>query len=140
MVTVPQTLERVKRDLAQLLTPEAIRQACYEHQHRWRERILDPVTTIHFFIQQVLHGNTACIHLRHLTGQSITAPAYCLARQRLRSQCCNASSSVSRGYSMRCRSTRSCSAVIEKPKGTFYISTASHTHTPVSGPASVWRA
>src|SRR5947207_576188 len=83
MVTVSQTLERVKCDLAQLLTPEAIRIACHEQQHRWRERILDPVTTIHLFIQQVLHRNTACTHLRHLTGKAVTAPAYCLARQRL---------------------------------------------------------
>jgi DDE family transposase len=83
MVTLPQTLERVKSDLAQLLTPQSIRQVCDEHQHRWRERVLDPVTTIHLFIQQVLHGNTACQHLRHLGGGAITAPAYCQARQRL---------------------------------------------------------
>jgi hypothetical protein len=83
MVTLPQTLERVKSELARLLTPDSIRQVCAEHQHRWRERVLDPVTTIHLFIQQVLHGNTACLHLRHLSGEPVTAPGYCQARKRL---------------------------------------------------------
>ena len=27
--------------------------------HSWRKRLLDPVTTLHLFILQVLHGNTA---------------------------------------------------------------------------------
>jgi hypothetical protein len=83
MVTVSQTLERVKRELAQLLTPESIRQACRENNYVWRQRTLGPVATIHLFIRQVLHGNTACHHLRHLTGEPVTASAYCQARKRL---------------------------------------------------------
>ena len=83
MVTVSQALERVKSDVAKLLTPDAIRQACHENGHRWRKRLLDPVTTLQLFIQQVVHGNTACTHLRHLTGEPVTAAAYCQARKRL---------------------------------------------------------
>jgi hypothetical protein len=30
--------------------------------------VLDPVTTLHLFILQVLHRNTACSHLPHLSG------------------------------------------------------------------------
>jgi len=51
--------------------------------HRWRERLLDPVTTIHLFLLQVLHGNAARSHLPRLTGQPFTASAYCQARARL---------------------------------------------------------
>src|SRR5882724_13208254 len=32
---------------------------------------------------QILHGNTACTHLRHLTKLNVTASAYCQARMRL---------------------------------------------------------
>lgn len=74
MVTsIAQALREIKGDLGQYLEPEAIRQACVEAGHEWRERLLDPVTTIQLFLLQVLHGNTACSHLPHLAGQSFTA-------------------------------------------------------------------
>ena len=38
---------------------------------------------LHLFLQQILHGNTACEHLTHLTGLSFTAAAYCKARMRV---------------------------------------------------------
>jgi hypothetical protein len=41
------------------------------------------VTTIQLFFAQILHGNTACTHLRHLTKLDVTASAYCQARRRL---------------------------------------------------------
>ena len=59
------------------------RQLCRSLGHRWRERILGPVTTIHLFVLQVLHGNTACAHLPHLSGMAFTDSAYCEARSRL---------------------------------------------------------
>src|SRR5205823_6586631 len=37
----------------------------------------------YLFLQQVLHGNTAVGHLRHLSGLDFTDSAYCQARQRL---------------------------------------------------------
>ena len=45
--------------------------------------LLDPVTTIQLFFVQILHGNTACTHLRHLTKLNVTASAYCQARMKL---------------------------------------------------------
>jgi hypothetical protein len=49
----------------------------------WRDRLLTPVTTMQLFLLQILHGNTACSHLPHLSGLRFTAAAYCQARARL---------------------------------------------------------
>jgi hypothetical protein len=46
----------------------------------WRDRVLTPVTTIQLFLLQILHGNTACRHLPHLSGLRFSAAAYCQAR------------------------------------------------------------
>jgi hypothetical protein len=62
---------------------EAILKACQETGHRWRQRKLGPVATVPLFILQVLHGNTAIRHLRHLTKGPLNAAAYCKARMRL---------------------------------------------------------
>jgi hypothetical protein len=51
--------------------------------HVWRQRVLDPATTLALFILQVLHGNTAITHLRHLSGLTVAASSYCTARGRL---------------------------------------------------------
>lgn len=83
MVTIDQALERVKSEIATVLSGEEIRKVCREFKHTWRERQLDPVTTIHLFIQQVMHGNTACTHVSHFADQRVTASAYCEARKRL---------------------------------------------------------
>ncbi len=51
--------------------------------YAWRERCLDPVTTTQLFFVQVVNGNTACTHLRHLTKLKVSASAYGQARTRL---------------------------------------------------------
>lgn len=76
-------LARLRQDLAACLSPEAIRQACRDQGHRWRERRLGPVATVSLFLLQVLHGNTACQHVVHFAGWTASASAYCRARQRL---------------------------------------------------------
>jgi Transposase DDE domain len=76
-------LARLRQDLAAGLSPEAIRRACRDEGHRWRERQLGPVATVSLFLLQVLHGNTACQHVVHFAGWSATAGAYCQARKRL---------------------------------------------------------
>jgi hypothetical protein len=76
-------LHQIKSDVARHLEPAVIRQACAAVDHRWRERVLDPVTTIHGFLLQVLYGNTACDHVSHLMGRSFSGEAYCQARARL---------------------------------------------------------
>jgi hypothetical protein len=50
---------------------------------KWRDRVLTPVRTIQLMLLQVLHGNTAINHLRHLSDLPFTAGAYCQARKRL---------------------------------------------------------
>lgn len=73
----------VKRTVANHLTPRAIEQACHSERYRWRQRELGPTRTIHGFITQILHGNTACSHTVRLAGFDCSAEAYCQARARL---------------------------------------------------------
>ena len=84
MVTIIlSALARIKADVATHLQAAHIEQLCAELGYTWRERVLTPVVTIHAFLLQVLHGNTACTHVPHLMGGSFTGEAYCQARQRL---------------------------------------------------------
>ena len=83
MVNIASAVHRVKDDLPGLLTP-LVEQALREHpDHAWRDRVLNPLATVLLFVQQVMHGNTAITHLRHLSSLPFTAAAYCKARQRL---------------------------------------------------------
>ena len=77
-------LQRFTTEWAALLQPEAILAACGEVGYiAWRDRVLTPVTTIQLFLLQILHGNTACSHLPHLSGLRFSAAAYCQARAKL---------------------------------------------------------
>jgi hypothetical protein len=77
-------LHRLTGEWAALLQPEAILAACGEVGYTgWRDRLLTPVTTVQLFLLQILHGNTACSHLPHLSGLRFSAAAYCQARARL---------------------------------------------------------
>lgn len=76
-------LRGLKRNPARLLDRPAIAEVCRRAGHSWRATLLDPVATIHLFLIQVLHGNTAINHLPRLTRRSFTDSAYCQARIRL---------------------------------------------------------
>src|SRR5262245_38696041 len=77
-------LTRLKTDWATQLQPDAISAACQEAGYTsWRDRVLTPVTTMQLFLLQILHGNTACSHLPHLSGLRFSAAAYCQARAKL---------------------------------------------------------
>jgi len=76
-------LARLRQDIAAGLSQEMIEEACRQVKHRWRQRVLDPATTIYLFLLQVLHGNTACRHVVHFGGWTFTDTAYCMARKRL---------------------------------------------------------
>jgi hypothetical protein len=79
-------LQRFTGGWAMLLQPEAILTVCREIGYTytsWRDRVLTPVTTMQLFLRQILHGNTACSHLPHLSGMHFTAAAYAQARARL---------------------------------------------------------
>lgn len=72
-----------KADVGRALSAQTIEDLCDNLGHGYRHRLLDPVTTVHAFLTQVLHGNTACAHLPHLTGQRFSASGYGKARARL---------------------------------------------------------
>src|SRR5947209_6743681 len=81
--SISRALERIKQDLEPYLPAEAILAACRAHGRPWRERLLGPVQTIHLFVLQVLHLNTAITGLRHLVKFDFAESSYCEARQRL---------------------------------------------------------
>src|SRR5688500_18605585 len=85
MVThITAILQRFTGEWAMLLQPEAILTVCRELGYTtWRNRLLTPVTTVQLFLLQILHGNTACSHLPHLSGLRFSTAAYCQARSRL---------------------------------------------------------
>src|SRR5438552_4465342 len=81
--TISAVLQRIKSDLQEFLPAAVVLDACRQVGHVWRRRRLDPVLTLHLFILQVLHFNTALSHLRHLSKVPMTAAGYCKARLRL---------------------------------------------------------
>src|SRR5258708_21854063 len=83
MASIASSLQRIKDTPLGLLDRRMVEQACHDCHYTWRERELDPATTIALFLQQVVHGNTSCGEVRHLAGRSFTAQAYCDARARL---------------------------------------------------------
>lgn len=85
MASLLGAIARVKRDVLAALDRTAVERVCDELGHDWRDRTLDPATTVALFVQQVLHGNISCGEVRHLAGDTgrFTASAYCQARTRL---------------------------------------------------------
>jgi hypothetical protein len=82
-LSIPQIMRQFKADVATAVSAETIERICGCLRHTWRNRILDPTTTVHVFLLQILHGNTACTALSRLAGVSFSATAYCAARTRL---------------------------------------------------------
>src|SRR5437588_44418 len=82
-MNIAQALTFIKDHSTDSVPATLIRQLCRQLGYRWRERDLGPVVTTHLFLQQILHGNTAASHLRHLSGLSFTESGYCQARARL---------------------------------------------------------
>jgi hypothetical protein len=74
---------RLRQDITAALSKDAIEEACRRHDYRWRNRLLDPATTIYLFLLQVLHGNTACQHVVHFGCWKFSVSAYCQARKRI---------------------------------------------------------
>lgn len=83
VTTISQALCHLKTNLDDILSPALIRQLCDDLHLPFRERLLTPAVTTYLFTQQILHGNTAIAHLRHLAGLDFTDSAYCQARTRL---------------------------------------------------------
>ena len=82
-LNISEIVGQFKSDVAKALSAETIAKICGYLGYAWRERVLDPVTTVHVFLLQILHGNTACTAMSRLAGVSFTGAAYCAARARL---------------------------------------------------------
>jgi hypothetical protein len=76
-------VRQIKSNVAEHLEAAAIEAVCRELKYVWRQRLLGPVMTVHAFLLQVLHGNTACNEVPHLMNASFTGDAYIQARARL---------------------------------------------------------
>jgi hypothetical protein len=83
MASIAASIARIKQDALGALGQGAVEAVCVELGHEWRDRELDPTTTVALFVQQVLHGNLPCSEVRHLAGKHFTPSAYCQARARL---------------------------------------------------------
>jgi Transposase DDE domain len=83
LASIRRAARNVKDYLTAYVPDSLILGACREAGHEWRERQLGPVVTTWLFLRQVLEGNTACSHLRHLSGMPVNPSAYCQARARL---------------------------------------------------------
>jgi Transposase DDE domain len=78
------TLHTLRQDLAAVLGRDFISDACRAAGHTWCEScLLTPAAIIHWFLVQVLHGNTALTHVSLMAGRAFTASAFCQARARL---------------------------------------------------------
>jgi Transposase DDE domain. len=76
-------LRALRQDLADRLDERAIHDACRRVGHSWRACSLTPVAVLHWFLRQVLHGNTATRHVSLWANRAFTDSAYCQARARL---------------------------------------------------------
>ena len=81
--TISDALARVKDELPRWIEHHVLSYLAEHPECGPRQRLLDPLTTVLLFITQIMHGNTAIHHLRHLSGLAFTATAYCKARMRL---------------------------------------------------------
>src|SRR5262249_13741698 len=76
-------LRSLRQDLARRLDRDAVRAACRQAGNTWRDCSLTPGAILHWFIIQVLHGNTALNHVSLMADRAFTGAAFCLARPRL---------------------------------------------------------
>lgn len=83
MASIAYALERIKENPLEVLDRQMIERVCRECRHEWRQRDLDPATTVALFCQQVSRGNLSCRELLRATGTAVTEQAYCAARGRL---------------------------------------------------------
>lgn len=81
--SVRAALRRIQVELAQVLDAAQITEVCREVGYAFRRRVLDPITTIHLFVIQVLQGNVAVARLKEFTDAEFSEAAYCKARGRL---------------------------------------------------------
>jgi Transposase DDE domain len=76
-------LGRIRANVTTHLDETAINAACRAENYSWRNRRFNPTNTIHTFITQVLHCNTALTDLPRVTGETFSGSAFGKARKRL---------------------------------------------------------
>ena len=76
---IDNALRALRQDLPSHLDASTIHAACRKVGHTWRECLLTPVAIMHWFITQVLHGNTALNHISLFADRQFTDSAYCQA-------------------------------------------------------------
>ena len=59
MASIAYALERIKTNPLEVLDRQAVERVCGECGHEWRERDLDPATTMALFCQQVTWRGTS---------------------------------------------------------------------------------
>lgn len=55
MVTILPALRQFREDLVEILNRQRVEELCRDLGYRWRDRQLDPWTTLHLFILQVVN-------------------------------------------------------------------------------------
>src|ERR1700677_2318238 len=76
MANLSDSLQHVKEHLDQLCPDENVCQICKRLGHKWRNRVLNPATTVHLFLLQLL-ANVSMEGVRNGAGLSVTDPALC---------------------------------------------------------------
>ena len=84
MRIITDVVRQFKRDWTEELSAPAITRACQDAGMTWHDTTLNPIATVQIFFLQILHGNTACVHLPRLTRMTFSAAAYCKARRRIK--------------------------------------------------------
>lgn len=82
MATLSSSLQHVKAHLHELVSDQDIFQICTQIRHTWRNRKLDPASTVQLFLLQLL-AKVAMEGLRHTARVPVTAAAICKAKKRL---------------------------------------------------------
>src|SRR5262249_34872881 len=77
---ISSTLAALRHDPAARLGDAVTRAACRAAGHTWcASCLLTPAAIIHWFLLQVLHGNTALTHVSLLAGRAFSASTFCQA-------------------------------------------------------------
>lgn len=77
-------LNQLRQGVASAIGTDFIHAACLASGHTWcDDALLTPAAIIHWFLIQVLHGNTALTHVSILADRLFSASAFCQARTRL---------------------------------------------------------
>ena len=77
-------LNQLRQGIARPLGADFIQAACLAAGHTWcDDALLTPAAIIHWFLIQILYGNTALTHVLILADRLFSASAFCQVRARL---------------------------------------------------------